>query len=93
MFLDFKKSSNKIHKNPRNFFLVLDKLRKKDEDGKGFDKKFLFPEHLAPAQVLKCSQGHGRERERGTLAVYYTSPQSFIITFFIRWLNNFGVLY
>ena len=28
--------------------------------------------------------------EEGHLAVYYTSPQSFIITFLIRWLNNFG---
>ena len=23
-------------------------------------------------------------------SVYYTSPQSLVITFFIRWLNNFG---
>ena len=30
-----------------------------------------------------------RERERGKWAVYYTSPQSLIITFLIRWLNNF----
>ena len=28
----------------------------------------------------------------GHWAVYYTSPQSFIITFFICWLNNFGDL-
>ena len=26
------------------------------------------------------------------MAVYYTSPQSFLITFFIRWLNNFFLL-
>ena len=30
-----------------------------------------------------------KERER-QWAVYYTSPQSFIITFLICWLNNFG---
>ena len=27
---------------------------------------------------------------RGHWAVYYTSPQSFIITLLISWLNNFG---
>ena len=27
---------------------------------------------------------------RGHWAVYYTSPQSFIITIYIRWINNFG---
>ena len=31
-----------------------------------------------------------RQRERGQLAVYYTSPQSFKLCFLIRWLNNFG---
>ena len=30
------------------------------------------------------------ERERGQMAVYNTSPQSFIIEFLICWLNNFG---
>ena len=28
--------------------------------------------------------------ERGNWAVYYTSPQSFKLTFSYRWLNNFG---
>ena len=30
------------------------------------------------------------QREMGQWAVYYTSPQSFIIRFLICWLNNFG---
>ena len=31
-----------------------------------------------------------RQGGRGQWAVYYTSPQSCIIRFLIRWLNNFG---
>ena len=30
---------------------------------------------------------------RGHWTVYYTSPQSFIIAFLIRWPNNFGDFY
>ena len=37
--------------------------------------------------ILKSQEG------RGHWAVYYTSPQSFIITFLIRWLKNFGDFY
>ena len=33
------------------------------------------------------------QKVRGHWAVYYTSLQSFIITFFIRWLCNFGDFY
>ena len=31
-----------------------------------------------------------REKERGQWAVCFTSPQSYIITFLIRWLKNVG---
>ena len=32
---------------------------------------------------------HGNQKGRGHWTVYYTSPQSFLISFSFRWLNNF----
>ena len=44
---------------------------------------------VAPDLHLLCINKQGG---RGHLVVYYTGPQSFIISFLIRWLNNFGKL-
>ena len=44
---------------------------------------------------VRCTQEslYARQGGRGHWAVYYTSPPSFIITFSIRWLKNFGDYY
>ena len=42
-------------------------------------------------QLFVCQQA-GRVKSWGCF-VYHTSPQSFRITFLIRWLNNFGDFY
>ncbi len=41
--------------------------------------------------IYVCAYVHKlRKRARGQCFVYYTSPQSLIITFVFCWLNNFG---
>ena len=41
-------------------------------------------------EIFVCKYNNSSGRDRGHRAVYYTGPQSFLITFFIRWLNNIG---
>ena len=57
--------------------------------GAGAEGCFLIPFSLSIELVGIKVNTFYTERERGQWAVYFTSPQSFTITFFIRLLINF----
>ena len=45
---------------------------------------------LFTKKTILCKFSAKMQERRGHCAVYYNSHPKFIITFFIRWLNNFG---
>jgi len=66
-------SSREYVESMEEFPSLIDKLRKKDDESKGFDKKFLFPEHLAPAQI-----NGGIKSGKYLKGVFYQSRTSYL---------------
>eukprot|EP00088_Acartia_fossae_P011168 TRINITY_DN15618_c0_g1_i4.p1 TRINITY_DN15618_c0_g1~~TRINITY_DN15618_c0_g1_i4.p1 ORF type:complete len:992 (-),score=249.26 TRINITY_DN15618_c0_g1_i4:1-2976(-) len=57
----------------KDFPSLVDKLKQKDGKGDGFSKRFLFPEHLAPAQI-----NAGIKSGRYLKGVFYQSRTSYL---------------
>ena len=76
-----------IHLN--NLFLLLLCFIKRLQIG--YESKILS--RIVYVNVEKFVATAGTQGWRGYWAVYYNSPKSFIITFFICWLINFGDFY
>jgi len=59
--------------NMTEFPSLVDKLRKKDGEGGGYGKKFLYPEHLSPQQI-----NSGVKSGRYLKGVFYQSRTSYL---------------